>query len=114
MSYLSNTPDHSRPGDAEARIKITRDFQRFTQHNDVFSRANWDDTVRSKHTDGFFNSFRMQATPRRGNGFSQRDFALRNATWLISDVMTAGFTPAASIPMICPRLTWACLTICLM
>ena len=88
MSYPSNTPDHNRPGDAEAGIEVTAEFERFSQRNDVFSRAMWDDTVRSKHTDGFFNSYRMQATPRRSNGFSQRDFALRNAAWLISDVMT--------------------------
>ena len=30
----------------------------------------------------------MKATPRRGDGVTQRDFALRNASWLISDVMT--------------------------
>lgn len=88
MSYPSNTPDHSRPGDTEAGIETTEDFARFTQRNDVFSRAMWDDAVRSKHTENFFNSYRMEAAPRRGNGFSQRDFALRNAAWLISDVMT--------------------------
>ena len=30
----------------------------------------------------------MEATPRRGDGFSQKDFALRNAAWLISDVVS--------------------------
>ena len=33
----------------------------------------------------------MEATPRRGHGFTQRDFALRNASWLISDIMTDRF-----------------------
>ena len=33
----------------------------------------------------------MEATPRRGDGFTQRDFALRNASWLISDIMTNPF-----------------------
>jgi hypothetical protein len=78
----------TREGDAAAGIEITEEFERFTQRNDVFTRAFWDDTVRTKQTDGFFASYRMQATPRRGDGFSQRDFALRNASWLISDVMT--------------------------
>lgn len=88
MSYPSNTPDHSRPNDAEAGIEVTEEFQRFSQRNDVFSRAMWDDSVRSKHTDKFFNSYRMEAAPRRGEGFGIRDFALRNASWLISDIMT--------------------------
>ncbi|MFT5614952.1 MAG: epoxyqueuosine reductase [Granulosicoccus sp.] len=88
MSYPSNHPDHRQTGDAAAGIETTEEFERFTQRNDVFSRAMWDDTVRSKHTDGFFASYRVDATPRRGAGFTQRDFALRNASWLISDVMT--------------------------
>jgi epoxyqueuosine reductase len=87
MSYLKN--HHApRDGDAAAGIEITEGFERFTQRNDVFTRAFWDETVRTKQTDGFFASYRMEATPRRGDGFTQRDFALRNASWLISDVMT--------------------------
>ena len=30
----------------------------------------------------------MKAAPRRGAGFGQRDFALRNAAWLISDIIS--------------------------
>ncbi|MGB7242684.1 MAG: reductive dehalogenase domain-containing protein [Sulfitobacter sp.] len=87
MSYPSNAPK-PHPNDAAAGIEVTQDFEPFAQRNDVFTRAFWDDTVRSKATDGFFASYRMEATPRRGDGFTQRDFALRNASWLISDVMT--------------------------
>ena len=29
-----------------------------------------------------------KAAPRRGEGFNQRDFALRNASWLISDIIS--------------------------
>lgn len=67
---------------------MTDEFEPFAQRNDVFTRAFWDDRVRNKHTDAFFASYRMEAAPRRGDGFSQRDFALRNAAWLISDVVT--------------------------
>ncbi len=94
MSYPANRPDHSRPGDSAAGIEVTDDFERFSQRNDIFTRAMWDDTVRSAHTDAFFASYRMEAAPRRGDGFSQRDFALRNASWLISDVMTNRFADA--------------------
>jgi len=47
--------------------------------------------VRSKKTDAFFAAYRMEAAPRRGDGFTQRDFALRNAAWLISDIVTDRF-----------------------
>ncbi len=88
MSYPSNRPVTQRPGDAEAGIVVTDDFTPFHQRDDVFSRAMWDDTVRTRKTDGFFASYRMEAAPRRGDGFTRRDFALRNAAWLISDIMT--------------------------
>ena len=87
MSYFKNqmtSPDD----DTAAGIEVTDEFERFTQRNDVFTRAFWDEKVRTKQTDGFFASYRMEATPRRGEGFTQRDFALRNASWLISDVVT--------------------------
>ena len=90
MSYPKNQFG-PRPEDDEAGIEITENFERFSQRNDVFTRAFWDETVRSKHTDGFFASYRMEAAPRSGAGFGQRDFALRNAAWLISDVVTNRF-----------------------
>jgi hypothetical protein len=56
--------------------------------NDMFTRAMRDDKVRNKDTDAFFASYRMEAAPRRGEGVGQRDFALRNAAWLISDFIS--------------------------
>jgi epoxyqueuosine reductase len=87
MSYFKNQKT-SPNVDTAAGIEVTDEFERFTQRNDVFTRAFWDEKVRTKQTDGFFASYRMEATPRRGDGFTQRDFALRNASWLISDVIT--------------------------
>ena len=86
MTWPANKPQ--RDGDIAAGIEVTDDFEPFVQRNDAFSRAMWDDSVRTKKTDAFFASYRMEATPRRGDGFSQRDFALRNASWLISDVIS--------------------------
>ena len=77
--------------DLAAGIEITPQFERFSQRNDVFSRAFWDDTVRSAASQAFFASYRMETIPRRGDGFTQKDFALRNASWLISDIMTDRF-----------------------
>lgn len=87
MNWSSNKP-LQRDTDAAAGIEITESFEPFTQRNDIFSRAFWDDKVRTKFTDNFFASYRMEAAPRRGDGFGQRDFALRNASWLISDVIS--------------------------
>ena len=91
MSWPSNSeelPPELADSDAAAGFEITSDFQRFNQMDDMFTRAFWDDTVRSVDTDGFFASYRMDANPRKGEGFSQRDFALRNAAWMISDVIS--------------------------
>ncbi|MEN8935797.1 reductive dehalogenase [Planktotalea arctica] len=86
MTYLPNHPAHEN--DAEAGIEVTEGFEPFVQRNDVFTRAFWDKNVRNKKTDAFFASYRMEAAPRRGDGFTQRDFALRNASWLISDIVS--------------------------
>ena len=78
--------------DPAAGIETTPEFKRFSQKNDIFTRAFWDKTVQTQKTDSFFASYRMEAIPRRGDGFSQKDFALRNASWLISDIMADRFS----------------------
>lgn len=89
MSYPANrTPGHLRETDRMAGFEVLPEFERFSQMNDIFTRAFWDDRVRSKDTDAFFASYRMEAAPRRGDGFTQKDFALRNAAWLISDLIS--------------------------
>ena len=105
MTYPRNAPDDTAAietreqrlarwqrahadSDRAAGIETTADFEPFTQKNDIFSRAFWDPTVKSKATDGFFASYRIEAAPRRGEGFTQKDFALRNASWIISDLIS--------------------------
>ena len=87
MSWPSNAPPQ-READAAAGIEVNDDFTRFTQRNDIFTRAFWDERIKSAKTDGFFASYRMEASPRRGDGFTQRDFALRNAAWIVSDIVS--------------------------
>ncbi len=87
MVWPANTSENDE-AERAAGIHVTEDFERFEQRNDIFSRAFWDPNVRSKQTDAFFASYRMEAAPRRGAGFTQRDFALRNAAWLISDIFS--------------------------
>ena len=60
----------------------------FHQRLDIFSRAFWDPAVRSDDAAAFFASYRTGAEPRRGEGFGQKDFALRNAAWAMSDIIS--------------------------
>ena len=74
--------------DEKSDIEVTHEFERFRQRNDIFTRAFWDKKIKSKNTESFFSSYRMEAQSRQANGFTQRDVALRNASWLISDVIS--------------------------
>ncbi len=75
--------------DAALGIEIAPDFKPFEQRNDMFTRAFWDEEVSSKDSLGFFKSYRMKFATRRGAGFSQKDFALRNASWSVSDILSS-------------------------
>ncbi|WP_224814663.1 reductive dehalogenase domain-containing protein [Hasllibacter sp. MH4015] len=89
MTYPKNRlPEHLADSDRAAGFEVSDAFERFSQMNDIFTRAFWDDRVRTDDTDAFFASYRMEAAPRRGDGFTQKDFALRNAAWLISDIVS--------------------------
>ena len=79
-----------RFGDSDRALgfEISKDFKPFAQINDMFTRAFWDPAIKSTESDGFFASYRMGSEPRRGQGFSQKDFALRNASWVISDIIS--------------------------
>jgi epoxyqueuosine reductase len=74
--------------DREAGIEVTDSFKPFNQINDMFARAFWDDSVRSKKTDAFFRGYRVAANPRPVKGFQQRDLALRNAAWTVSNMIS--------------------------
>ena len=51
----------------------------------MFNRAFWDDDVRRPEMMEFFESYRVAPVSRRADGFTQKDFALRNAAWAVSD-----------------------------
>lgn len=79
-----------RFGEADRALgfEIGRDFQPFEQMNDIFTRAFWDAEVASDDSAAFFDSYRVAPEARKGHGFSQKDFALRNASWIISDLIS--------------------------
>ena len=75
--------------DSEAGFEILDEFERFSQVDDVFSRSWWDETIRDDTTERFYATYRRPLTRwRKANGFTQRDYALRNASWHVSDVFT--------------------------
>ncbi|MGI9599386.1 MAG: reductive dehalogenase domain-containing protein [Acidimicrobiales bacterium] len=78
-----------RNNDVAAGFEVLDDFERFSQVDDVFSRSSWDDTIRDDKSDRFYATYRRPLTKwRKANGFTQRDYAVRNASWHVSDVFT--------------------------
>jgi epoxyqueuosine reductase len=76
----------SYPIDAETGFEVNADFERFNQQYDIFNRSVWDDAVRSDKVRKFFESyFTDLAQFRKVEGFTHRDYALRNAAWYIAD-----------------------------
>ncbi len=75
--------------DALAGIETTGRFEPFSQRNDMFNRAFWDEKINSAKTDAFFASHRVAINPRRAEGFRQKDFALRNASWAVSNMLSS-------------------------
>ena len=68
-------PDHG-PG-----YEVTADFERFSQKYDVFRRSFWDDRVRTPKAEVFYRTYRETLDRwRKADGFTQRDYALRNAS----------------------------------
>lgn len=69
----------------DKEFHITKDFQRFNQKNDIFNRAMWDETIDPKK---FFISYDIaNYAPKKSKGFDHWDFAMRNASWHITDVV---------------------------
>ncbi len=64
---------------------ISPDFKRFNQRNDIFNRAMWDDSV---HPKAFFKSYDItNYKPKKSKGFDHWDYAFRNASWHMTDVV---------------------------
>ncbi|MEZ4416796.1 MAG: reductive dehalogenase domain-containing protein [Gemmatimonadota bacterium] len=78
-------PDSTR--DLEAGFDILPEFERFPQRMDVFSRSFWDPTVQSPRTARFYETYRTPLQSWRAvDGYTQRDYALRNAAWHVPDI----------------------------
>ncbi len=75
--------------DQAAGFEILSNFEPFHQKNDVFRRSWWDPRIRSKKSERFYATYREPLkTWRKTDGFTQKDYALRNASWHVSDLFT--------------------------
>lgn len=85
-----NTQDWSRfaESDREAGFVITKDFERFSQHDDIFNRAMWDEDVMSENVAAFYNQH-MTPQFRKSEGFTQWDFAVVNSAWSVAREIAA-------------------------
>ena len=82
MALRNNKIEHSKPIDDLTGFEVSGDFALFHQRNDIFSRAQWDETVQSEKAKEFWAAYIMpNARARKADGYSQRDYALRNAAW---------------------------------
>ncbi len=78
-----------KQSDLEAGFEIGSDFERFDQKNDVFRRSWWDSRIQSEKTKLFYETYREPLkTFRKADGFTQKDYAFRNASWHVSDIFT--------------------------
>ena len=83
------TARKNNSNDLEAGFEILDDFARFYQKNDVFRRAWWDDSIKSKKTELFYSTYREPLKNwRKADGYTQKDYTLRNAAWHVSDILT--------------------------
>ena len=79
---------HRKPIDEKTGFDINEDFERFDQRNEIYCRSEWDPEIQSKSAAGFFAGHYMpNARARKADGFGQRDYALRNATWHVTNVI---------------------------
>ena len=73
--------------DAEAGFEVGEVFERFSQKDDVFCRSFWDPEVRTSRSDMFYETYRTpELRWRPVDGFTRRDYALRNASWHVTDL----------------------------
>lgn len=75
--------------DTEAGFDILESFERFNQKDDVFRRSWWDERIQSKKSRLFYETYREPLNSfRKADGFTQKDYAFRNASWHVSDLFT--------------------------
>ena len=79
---------NKKPIDEYTGFDVNEDFTRFDQRNEIYCRSEWDPKIKSKGASEFFRGHYMpNARARNVDGFRQKDYALRNATWHVTNVL---------------------------
>ncbi len=88
MPGAGHNRPHRKPVDAATGFEVTDAFERFSQRDDVFCRSSWDPAVMSDKVNAFYRGHDMPHAKARGaDGFGQRDYALRNASWHLTHAL---------------------------
>ncbi len=67
---------------------MSEEFETFEQRNEIYCRSEWDQAIASDKASEFFRGHYMpHARARKADGFGQRDYALRNASWHVTNVL---------------------------
>lgn len=86
---ITLTEDAVQASDRAAGFDIGADFTPFNQKDDLFRRSWWDEQIRSAKSALFYATYREPLKSwRKAEGFGQKDYALRNAAWHVSDIFT--------------------------
>jgi reductive dehalogenase len=79
---------NQRPIDRQTGFEIDDSFERFDQRNEIYCRSEWDPEIQSDKATEFFRGHYMpHARARKADGFNQLDYALRNASWHVTNVL---------------------------
>jgi epoxyqueuosine reductase len=79
---------NSKPIDTLTGVEVHDNFEPFEQKFDIYCRAMWDPKIRTEKSDKFFEGYYMPfARARDTDGFSQKDYAFRNAAWHVNNVI---------------------------
>ena len=73
--------------DHAAGFEVLDNFRRFSQRDDVFNRSSWDPRIHSAKTVRFYETYAKPLVNWRSvDGYTQKDYALRNAAWHVTDL----------------------------
>ncbi|MFN8284411.1 MAG: reductive dehalogenase [Chitinophagales bacterium] len=82
--YYQHESDYKQ----DSLFDITPDFERFNGCNDIFARAQWDPRIQSiKALKWFKGMLGYNVNIKTTDGYTQKDYALRNAGWVLSNLM---------------------------
>lgn len=87
FSHDAKAPPEEEVFANSENVRITPEYEAFYQPNDMFSRGFWDRRFSNRLTMRFFRSFvKPKERERDEEGFTQKDFAVRNGPWVVTEM----------------------------